>query len=726
MAIQFSSNKLQFDVRFEPANPLVGECVRVHIDGVGTHTDVAPEDANKALWIQTQTGEDDLEFKYRPGNFAYNVPEVANIAPTRDFTAAYATPGQKVLTIESNTWNSDIVEQQFTIPVTDPDTVAWTHDYYVDLSGDTSGMPAVGGVVQHITNSDQLRALHNSHSLSDLVRINWRGGVVHNYIIDPANAQILCNASHTYMTTFGSADPAEIFVGTTEDTTLDAVTQMALFNNADSTKITMLNLEFDCGYSPVNGAFERAKVTILWGVGTYNASQSVWRVKAKGHDIMCRFSAPNFSGNNVAAVDCLSEDAFNFGISFASGINDALFRGCRATMQLNTARGDTKTGGRADMADHAVIRIQDHSYISMLQCDFTCLAGWSGWGGFDKAIQPVLRAYTNQLLEGMTSRISVAWNKGRARVLAGFGASTPEAAPYQVIAPNTLVVGNSHDHAGQGTYMLDTNMGGGITAYANVNYIPYIASGQVSYGHALLAMGGRFDNTGTDTQGVSDASWQAPVYVAHNVMVSDMGEQEFSGGPQSVLSPFNVNNNDDGSANLTAEHNIFVGDLYSNSADLTPMAHVDRGADFRPISSQFTEAALETSPPIDFMRNRAPGRGSLPGAFFTASGNAPDPAAPSWSTPPVIGELTGSADILHEGILGVLEIAGLSAQEFAALECRWRIDGVEDISTANREGLAPTIDWAAYPSGTTFQCNVTASDRSGVRASSLSNIVTKP
>ena len=724
MAVRINAYEMVLDIQHFPEVPLAGEPVRFKIDGNGPHHDVVH---HRQLWVQTNMGEPTATFKYRPGNFALAQPETPNIAPGRDFIHAYENAGDYDLITETNTWLSGIVQQRHSLTVKSPDDHAFTHEVYADLSANpsTADMPPETDIIKHATTQQQLSALiDNVHADDDELRIHFRGGVTHTITLDGTDADgkfAELNARRTYINTFGSQEAAIIDVVSSAGF-IDA---SRLFDaNRDNSVVTMCNIEVLGHYDIVQGRYEGSMVTILNMIGRSNVTLGLWRVKGHGCDMLARGSNPEFSGNSILMQDCHGSSNHNFNLTFSNGLKAMIVRGCKASMPLNSPRGDTKPQPyREDnFADHSTTRAQDHEITAMLQNDVVCVVGWSPWPGDDKAIQPNFRLYYDQIpANGTPPRISVLWNRTQARSMVALGGSTPGALPLPQVVPEILIVGNYHVFPCQGVALIDANKGGGVTAYSNVGLIPNLPAGQVNSQHSIMTQYGRHhtDNNGVILTHSNDTVWGAPNYISHNTYVSDMSDGYSF--PNANMLAWDVNTNDDNVASVVENGNLFSADNYA--VPHTPSAHLSRGDSFRPIAGLIATSAPTDPPPISFDRVRG-GYAAIDGAH-ARTGPAVAATAPSWSADPVIDHVTGAADTLHVNIVSVQNIDGLNSTGLTSLATIWNVDGVP-MPYETRERFKNTQLLTFFNTGEQLSVTCIATNESGVRAERTSNVMVVP
>jgi hypothetical protein len=123
------------------------------------------------IWVQTDVGESGATFEAAPD---YD----AETAYGRWFGHAYSSAGSKTLTISSWTFGGSVLEQTASITVVDPDSYSWDRILWVDMTGDTTDMPAADSTNIRVLSYAQWIATRSSYNGLD-VRVRFRGGTTH-------------------------------------------------------------------------------------------------------------------------------------------------------------------------------------------------------------------------------------------------------------------------------------------------------------------------------------------------------------------------------------------------------------------------------------------------------------------------------------------------------------------------------------------------------------------
>ncbi len=665
-------------ITVDPPQPMAGETVNVTI----AFADGRP--INSALmrqtWVQTvmDTGTDP---------FVNNPAENRNLMPGWHGAHVYTSSGQRTCTVQKVTTGSAIETQTFDIDVIDPDTHAWTVTYWIDLNGDTTGMPAENAQNVHILSFDAFRQIGSSGS-SASVRHRWRAGVMHTLTPTSINDRPGVNNGILRVDTFGGAGKA----------ILDITTPTSFFDynvydlREDDMRAMFVDLEWRASYDPVTGEFNGPAVNCVNAIR--NACRiSIYGCSASGHHRMLSVTGYRVRGG---IIDCFAENGQDYTlVSMASDLGFGI-RGCHVTMPLNTSRGDGKPQASADFADHACARNNIPFHFSMSQNRGVQRGGWSNYG-LDRAIQPFMRAHTEDSRVGTLTLCL--WNRVQARILLHTGHHS--AGSTQQNPVNALVVGNSIDHPGHGTEMVESNSAGGVTMYGNASYVANVDFAQASGTYQLL----RQSLSGTASLGVG--VWEEPSYCGYNTALSDRSSTGFNKAGDMVQAS-NV-------ATITVENNILSGDQHTG-AGLTPSAQLSRGDDFRVITGGSLDAPVAGGPPISFDRVLNTGGAAMAGAHKTAGADV------AVSQPVITGAtierlgaysaLTGGNQYAVTGVQGVVENGN------ATMGWNWRLNGVDFDKTTggdmDRDFLLPVIDLENQTG--TLTCVVTLANRSGVNA----------
>jgi hypothetical protein len=685
-----------FTVTTWPTNPFVGEVVRVHIEGRGNHTAISPmmgaQDDLLDIWVQTNVDESGATFEAAPD---YD----AETAYGRWFGHAYSSAGSKTLTISSWTFSGPVLEQTASITVVDPDSYSWDRILWVDMTGDTTDMPAADGTNIRVLSYAQWIATRSSYNGLD-VRVRFRGGTTH---VLTGGSDWDSDADLVYIDTFGTGR-ATIYGNLSSGNAGESFVKTGKAGQ----RIVVRNLDLDGGYDITSGRFSRGR----WVGFTFslhnNSAISLFKCSATGFEDFLLGSGVSDDDRRYrpAMVDCEAIGNQNYGLMFSGPANDVILRGNRCIQPLNTPRGDAKTGNQNDFPDHAAVRVPRFIRMGISQNDLRTFSGWSSGGGDDKAGQQNLRLYYNDNEVG--TKGCVIGNRTCGRNMVAWGRATDNTQTMTNPA-QLLIAANQHRHHAQGTNFI-TATGGGLFVYSNTVYRPALAT-EMSDNQEFSMV--RFSST-SGTASVTQTVLDEPSYFGFNTMVTDMTsaqDQWNLGGADEAThviidTPAGVTDVTQGSVQI-------AGDGMSNSGSLIAGSAFSR-PNLRPITSGDADTTVSSGarPPVDVaFTSRSGATGA--GAWHTAAADT-TPADAANSVAPTIGALTGWSSPAVYGVTDIGTWTGLD--DWSGSEYRWLLNGSE-ITGAH---LTTVFDDAF--SGN-LQCQFTVVGPSGVRVTANSNTI---
>ncbi len=667
----------QFVIDIEPLQPMAGEVFNVNIRYLDGRL------INSALmrqtWVQSIMEQGTVPFDNQPD-------EDRNLMPGWHGGHTYDLPGTRACLLQSVTTGRPVETQSFGVDVIDPDAHDWDRVYWISLDGDPTGMPRENAVNKRILSFDDYRAIKSSGSNSN-VRHRWRAGVRH--YLKPASGKQRPNVNVGILRvdTFGGSGKAVLDVTTPTDFFEYNVYDL----REDDTRAMFIDLACEASYDPVTGSHNGPAVNFV-NVIRNALRVSVVRCSAKGHHRMLSVTGYRISGG---IYDCRAENGQDYNVASIASDRGFTIRGCDVLAPLNASRGDGKPNAAADFMDHACARNNAPERFSMVQNSARVTGGWSNYG-YDRAIQPFMRAHTE------VSRIGTLtlclWNRVQGRILLHTGHHS--AGSTQQNPVNALVVGNSIDHPGHGTEMVQSNSAGGVTMFGNVAYIPDIDFAQSSGTYQLLLQ--NLSSSAKLGAGVFDE----PSYCGFNTALSDRSAAGFNVAGDMVTAS--------GVPSITSEHNILSGDQHTNSGALTPATQLSRGDDFRVVSGGALDAVLTGGPPIGFERVLNTDGTTLAGAHKVSGANVT--ATRPVITGATLARLDAYSVANNSNHYAVTDLQGVIEHGFAAMGWRWKLNGVDFDKTtggdATRDFLLPVIDLEDQTG--TLTCVVTLANRSGV------------
>ena len=149
-----AAEQSNFTVVFEPASPIEGQVVHMHITSNGGHPGVPSIETDPDLIGVVWDFDDAGNTWIGDGNFLPLVKGRAQqpeLGYTHITAHRWKTAGVKTVEISSFTAGGGLRVQTFQVTVASVDSLTLTKDLYIDLTGSTAGMPAEDSVVTRIT-----------------------------------------------------------------------------------------------------------------------------------------------------------------------------------------------------------------------------------------------------------------------------------------------------------------------------------------------------------------------------------------------------------------------------------------------------------------------------------------------------------------------------------------------------------------------------------------------
>lgn len=669
---------------YEPSSPFVGEVINfttVKQDATNIDTDDL-----KDRWTQKR-------FSDTSGSYSF-APEYSKVvAPGWNSAHVFETAGIRTVTTE--TWLTGGITETDAMPVTvvNPDAYSWTHTYWVDINGSTTGMDPEDSNNTHILTEAAWKAL--SETRSD-IRIRFPSGSTQVFTLTSSTDWPTISGSLVYYDVFGGTSRCVWDIR--RDSSFFEVSLISTSGISDRRIVT--GYEVLGHWNAKTGRFDELAVNFCNALGT-DPRFSVHNCVTNGvHRFLQRPGGSLVAGG---IVDCKATDSQDYGLATLAGDNGFAVRGCMSIDDPFSARGDGKPSLEVDFGDHASVRNNTPLRFYIAQNRLYVRVGWSPFG-FDRGIQPCVRAHTeDSLSNALTECIS---NTTVSRVLISTGHHS--AGSTQQNVTRCLVARNNHNFAGQGSELIASAGIGGVVAYSNIAWMPDIDFAQSS---------GGFYNILTVQSGhsVSTAAANEPVYLGFNTFLSDADTRWSGAGNIASIG------NNASIPNVTEEHNLFSGDNHTGT--YTASTSFARGDNFRPITGSSAEVSVTGGVPISFDGVKNTGS-TLGGAHHTsgASVSVTDPVLTSTT----ISLLSDWSEYNATHAYGLTDYAG-SIGDTDAVGWGWTLDGLPfDVKVGGdpeRDRYLPVVK--AFDAGT-LRLTSTIQNRSGVKVTINSNELTVP
>lgn len=693
------------------ADPTAGEAVFVAVDGAGGWP-VADEKASMAdisVWIDY--GDPGSTFRSPRGKGATN----ANLIRGRVSGHVYATPGTKTITIHSKMRGQAARSQTVTINVRDPDTeITWTQTWYVDLTGNSTGFPAVSSSVSHILSSAQWWAKNNSVAGGTNIRIMWRADTTHELVYS-GESSVRLNAAYVRIEKFGSgADPIINITGTY------ATPVYFYWPRVVGQRIAMLNFDLRGGYDPVEGIFNGPAIIVMNGQNNSDTSVepiSLWRVKASGISSLVQGLA---STRTCGVIDCDVSDWHDYGIGqFAGGYLAIIGNSCKQHPLAVSKSNDGKTGDQRQQPDHGPFRASYFYRLGIVANDTANGCGWSGLAApevYDQAIWRFARDADQGRADPGTLVASIYDNEGRGTDFVS--ANTPNENsvvnfPWWVIVEGNLRYGTRSSFVASTDGHLATTAFGGLIIQNNVTYQPALVDGDGRRvgGTAFKAYPRQastqvIDGNPIGTKLVSLAVHQQPNVVRNNTLLTDhVGSWDLEVSNVDGAPEFGT---------IDEADNILSGPGLTNGGSFPPATALSRGDDFRAITGSAADADSSGTPPcFDFDFVERVGATNI-GAHHTTGANVVPPVPVYSGSGLTIELVTKRLDTLYQ--VTDLDLTNWTDLDPYLIEWRWLL-GAAESPNATQTHLRFFV---SGPTGS-LQCEISAVGLGNVRETALSN-----
>ena len=660
-----------FSVEIVPSNPFVGEAFYVELTGDGSHSGFT--DQTSDIWIEADIGESGAQFTSIPSGTAR--PFNAEKAYGRNWTHAYHDgAGNKTVSLTSWTYGSGSLSQQFTVPVQDPDAYSWDHTYWIDTSGDATGMPANDANNTRILSSAAFLALDNTFGSTDDIRLRFRSG------------ETMAFAWTNYIRTDGNITMFDVFGGTAkctlQDTSTGTVTANRFFSTGTNGQRLIFNsVECVGQFQVVDGVCLGPNRNYLSTFGQTDLQVSMSRCGGRG---LQNLVSNNGDGSqDIFLHDCDYTDYLDYAI-FADDVDRFALRGNNFLQNPRTLNELGKPAPTSvDAADHANFRVVTFRRVSVTQNLGGTYHGWTSLGSstLPPAHQAFGRLYWEAAAQPANAFASLMMNE---TYNGDFLWGARQNDTTSVIEPAEIyVAGNMHHCSLLRTAFIRT-MAGGFKCDSNILYAPDIRVDASSAAFFVL-------QDGELSSGVSDAAWEEPNTLRHNTIVSDRTNETGDLRVSSVNRTTNMFVPTDGTVDgavVTESGNVVCADSgYSNAGTLPGTSAVARGDRFRNITGGATDNTTTSGPPADVLGVQR--TGSTQDGAHHASGSDVSFAAPANLTAPVIREAISPRS--NEAVIDSL--AGGDNLGFGFFrEDRWSADSVEQTPIQPNYAFTPGED----------------------------------
>ncbi|MGB0507100.1 MAG: hypothetical protein ACPGGK_12970 [Pikeienuella sp.] len=662
---------------------MIGENIGLAIEGNGGWT-VTDENADIAIVVDWDDAGATLDFSVMGSNSA-------ETSYGRVSSHSYSTTGTKTVTITSYVYGSSPKTQTVTFDVIDPDSVSWTHEYYCDFNGSTTGMPAEDSVVTHIlSHADYVG--QSLLSAGDLVRFYFRNGTTHT-LAPTSDDDVRLNADIVYFDTFGTGSRAKIFAGGTVHA------RMRFYHpRVTGQRVCITGYEFDGNWSPVSGVYSGADLECFFNdQDDVYFSMSNCTLTGVGYALSC-----GQKDNAVMSMYNVRNNATSWQDYIAiSGADWFLVQGVEALADPLTGIGDIKTGTSPDWADHAPFRTSKCLYLGADQILGALDHGWSPLS-IDRDSQPIFRFHFNDA-DGAVTGYLASWQRcdmrgSRGIVTGGPNGSSTITSTGTGIIEHCKMLGNRS--AGTQAAVLAGLRFGGFVVQNNVCGMADLDHSQTKNNcHAV-------DLDLQDSTGIATAVQAQPSLVRFNTYFC-----EYVNSGQDGLMVSEVGANWD----LTEQNNLVSVEGMQNAATYLDADNFSTGDDFRPVTGTSADDDVSSGdvPYFDYTHTARGGTTNKgahdsPSTISTAS-------SPSYTSGLTIASVAGSSTQYQ-----VTDQGTWSNFDPYLVSFDWQVDGADPAAGAAYAQL-PYYRVNASDQPGTLTCILTASNFGASTATGTSN-----
>lgn len=689
----------EFTVTVIPTSPQVGEATTILIEGAGPHVV-----SNELRDIALVTDLDNTGATFR-----HATSKDAETAPGRVIGTSWSSAGTKTLTISSYVFGEVVKTQQVNVTVTDPDVFAWNKTYWVDLTGDSTDMPADDSSNERILSYAAYTAIpEGNNSLS--WRVRFRSGTTHNFVPVSTNYRKTWKAGLLRLDTFGGTAAAEL--DCTAATT-GASNELVRISDVDDCVVIADNLKFVGPWDSISGSFNGGGY-----IKPFSASNSYLRGRwslnrVEGHGVEQLLNiGGSTSDTRQCFVDCLFKDFMDFGTHLSGHHESVAIRGCKFDQSplAGNHTDDGKSYNDPEWGNHGPIRIAAHYRVGVVQCEAANNCGWSGLGGFDNAIQPFVRVYCNAIGQKAGGWSNILDNDYTGRYLVQLG--RPDVNDEITHGTKCLISGNNMNFNHQSGQLIEANGIGGTYVMNNVCYRPGLSMARNAMTYDILRQINQATTGGND---VPASIWQEPNYVGFNTYLSDQNDTLYTHGQQGATDIYSWRYSGEIDIPVaTDENNQISGDGHDGTT--IAASAFARGDNLRAITAGAADDSVTSAiPPLDFngvVRTNPTNKGA-----HHATGADVAETAPSNSVAPTISASL-RAPYVQISDLGTWAVN--DELEKWMIERHWVLDAA-DAGGAQRS-YSMVLDQTDLTGS--LKCEVTMTNRSGTRVTVDSNTLT--